>query len=379
MFGFDEIQKFVEVDKEKLAIIEDLQSERVLTLRMPDFHKELMMGMDASDIVCEKMDYYEKMPSKFCPKCGREFYDDENFCPECLVTLKGISDKADIKAIETSPNITFNGKNDYPNILNQDCINIINDFNFNINDFNDVLFSIKSQAFKNLDNLIKDNSIVLDDLDILDKVVLFTKSFVSVEYKSYGETLGYFELNKIYIDDRQRNSLQITTMIHELTHFLMKEIFVGIICKLLDCSKNKHIESVVTYILNYSKLNELIDEYAAHSVEGRFTVFGYQDYSSFIALQGDLDVEHVEIAKTIGNTFSIHIKDLLEGFLDWDARDEIKTLFLDETIEQPKYEQLRFENCSKLSDEGLIKALWVILGEIESADENKIRDLELEF
>ena len=70
---------------------------------------------------------------------------------------------------------------------------------------------------------------------------------------------------------------------------------------------------------------------------------------------------------------------MLEGFLDSDARREIKTQFLKDTIEQPNYEQLSHENCNKLSDEGFIKAIWLILSEIENADEDKIRDIEMEF
>ena len=194
-------------------------------------------------------------------------------------------------------------------------------------------------------------------------MLLFAKAFVSVEYKSYGEDLGYFQFNKIYVDDRQRKSLQITTLIHELSHFLLKEFLVHTTCKILDVNKNRHVEAVIIYILSNSSFNSLIDEYAAHNVEGRFTIFGYQDYSSFTAIQKDLDSEHVDIAKTIGNTFAIYIKELLEGFLDWDLREDIKTQFLKDTIESPDYRQLQLENCNKLSDEGFIKAIWLILSE----------------
>ncbi|MBQ6512545.1 zinc ribbon domain-containing protein [Methanobrevibacter sp.] len=379
MYSIDEIGKFKESDTEKLALIEGLLDERVNHSRIHELHSPVLKKIEFAEKLESLTTCDMAVSSKFCPKCGRSFDEDENFCPDCLVTLKRVSDKPDIKSLDASPDLTFPGKNDYANILNPECFRQIEEFDFSMDDFKSVLFSIKSQAFKNMDGLIKDNSIDLEDLEILDRVMLFAKSFVRVEYKSYGQTLGYFELNKIFIDDRQRDSLQITTLIHELTHFLIKEILVGVICKILDCSKNRHIESVVTYILNYSQVNGLIDEYAAHSVEGRFTVFGYQDYSSFLALQKDMDAEHVDIAKTIGNTFSIYIKDMLEGFLDSDARHEIKTQFLKDTIEQPNYEQLRHENCNKLSDEGFIKAIWLILSEIENADANKIRDIEMEF
>ena len=387
MSGFNELEKYVEPDTEKLKLIEDASDKPSLTLNATPILDEIFQKLGFQDKKLEENDLNEceyapiiiSKKNKFCPKCGREFADDENFCPDCLVTLKEISDETDIKRIKTNPEIVFEGKNDCSNILTQDCFTLIDDFNFTMADFNEILFSIKSQAFQNLDNLIKDHSINLDDIDILDKVILFAKSFVCVDYKSYGETLGYFEVNKIYVDDRQTDSLQITTLIHELAHFLIKEIFIGIICKILDSSKNKHIESVVTYILNYSDLNRLIDEYAAHSVEGRFTVFGYQDYSSFIAIQSNLDEEYVDMAKTIGNTFSIFIKDLLEGFLDWDVRSEIKELFLSQTTEQPNYTHLKFENCNRLSDEGFLKAIWLILSDIENADAKKVRNIELEY
>ena len=257
---------------------------------------------------------------------------------------------------------------------------MINAFDFTIDDFKDVLHSIRAQAFANLDGLIRDNGLDLDEMDVLDKIILFAKSFVNVEYKSYGEELGYFEFDKIYVDDRQRTSLQITTFIHELAHFLIKEILTRTVCEILDCTKNRHVESVVTYILTYSVFNNLIDEYAAHSVEGRFTIFGYQDYSSFIALQSDLDEEHIDMAKTIGNTLSIYIKDMLEGFIDWDLREEIKDQFLADTIEKPNYAQLSFESCSRLNDEGLMKAIWLILSEgFRNADAEVIESYEQQF
>ena len=54
--------------------------------------------------------------------------------------------------------------------------------------------------------------------------MLFAKSFVSVDFKSQGEQLGYFENNTIFIDDRQKDSFKITTLIYELSHFLIHEM-----------------------------------------------------------------------------------------------------------------------------------------------------------
>lgn len=356
----------------------NLSDDGKLAQQQSDAYKESIDYSLSDDEVCAPI--MDIQPLKYCPKCGERFSYDENFCPDCLVTLKRVTDNIDIKSIEFDPNLEYVREKSLDNILSEDNFELVNRFEFTMDDFNNVTHSIKAQAFKNLDYLIKDNAIDLDELDVLDKVILFAKSFVHVEYKSYGGQLGYFEFDRIYVDDRQRNSLQITTLIHELTHFLFNEILTRILCEILDCTKNKHVESVITYILSNSVFNNLIDEYAAHSVEGRFTIFGYQDYSSFLALQDDLDASQIEIAKVIGNTFSIYIKDLLEGFLDWDLRNEIKDQFLEDTIERPNYSQLQYESCNKLTDEGFLKAIWLILTDgFQNADEEVINSYMKEF
>ncbi len=361
MSDYSQLDKYVEPDLEKMALIEDVRPMMKLESSYIEMNDYDFKGNYV------KYDHCLEAPAiksiKICPKCKKRFDAVENFCPDCLVTLKYPQDMDSIKGIEINSKIEFKGSGDSSNILTKDNIELICNFDFTIDDFNDIVHSIKAQGFRNLDNAIKDNSIDLDSLNILDKVLLFAKAFVSVEYKSYGEDLGYFQFNKIYVDDRQRKSLQITTLIHELSHFLLKEFLVHTTCKILDVNKNRHVEAVIIYILSNSSFNSLIDEYAAHNVEGRFTIFGYQDYSSFTAIQKDLDSEHVDIAKTIGNTFAIYIKELLEGFLDWDLREDIKTQFLKDTIESPDYRQLQLENCNKLSDEGFIKAIWLILSE----------------
>ena len=393
MSEYNLLKDFIERDQEKSELMESLKqpilrnanASLISNTTFASEQRKMSLKLRAEEIELSQCDYTEPMmmkaePEKFCPKCGRKFFEEENFCPDCLVILKNITDEVDIKGIDFDPDMEYPKKTVQENILTEDNFNALNAFGFTINDFNRVTFSIKAQAFRNLDYLIREYDLDLDEMDVLDKVILFSKSFVEVEYKSYGGQLGYFEFDRIYVDDRQRNSLQITTLVHELTHFLIKEILTRIVCEILDCTKNMHVESVVTYILSRSVFNNLIDEYAAHSVEGRFTIFGYQDYSSFLALQDELEAEHVDIAKTIGNTFSIYIKELLEGFLDWDVRNEIKDQFLEDTIERPNYSQLQFESCNKLSDEGFMKAIWLILTDgFQNADEEVIAGYAQEY
>ncbi|MBR4448502.1 hypothetical protein [Methanobrevibacter sp.] len=328
-----------------------------------------LSGVDVYDeeISDEEIIFVE---SKYCPECGRKYPKSENVCFECLIHLKDISDDVDVFDIEFSPQFIIEGENDFDSfedLLNKTNLSKINEFDFSIRDFSKIIYRIKSQAFKNFDNLVKTNEIDFDSLDILDKIILFTKSFVNVNYKSFGGQLGYFETGTIFIDDRQTKSLQITTLIHELSHFIIQEILIHIICKILNASRNLFIESLTSFILSYSSFTQLIDEYSAHSVEGRFTIFGYQDYSSYKqiekSLQGEMSTSEIEITKSIGNTFAIYIKKILESLIDKDLREEIKEQFLSDVLDDPDFNALRMENCQKLNNEGFIKAIWLILNE----------------
>lgn len=317
---------------------------------------------DSSDI-----DYAFQEPFvKFCPECGREYPRRENFCLDCLVNLKDIK-HINIKNIDVTPEFNVKKTNkwdSFEEILTNDNLEKMKEFRFAIEDFKQIVKDIKKTAFLRLDKTIKDNEIYLANLSIFDKVLLFTKSFVNVEYKSYGGELGYFEFNRIYVDDRQLQSLQITTLLHELSHFILKEMIAHILCEVLDCMKTSEIESIAVFILSYTPINQLIDEYAAHTVEGRFTLFGYQDYSSYLTIEKTIDApaEEIEMIKTIANSFANYIiKEILESFIDQDLLEDIKSKFRKEILDRPDYRNLALENCSLLNDEGMIHAIRFVV------------------
>jgi hypothetical protein len=266
--------------------------------------------------------------------------------------------------------MSFEGTNEYRSfdeLLCDENLSKVMDFDFTSKEFNRISRKITLYAFRNFDSLIKENEINFDSLAILDKIILIAKSFTDVEFKSYGFQLGYFEKNTVYLDDRQTDSLQITTVIHELSHFLLKQILILVLCRLLDATYNEVMDSLVTYILNSSYFAELIDEYAAHNVEGRFTLFGYQDYSSFdqieFKLKDEIDDDEVEITKSIGNNFSVEIKKILESLIDWDLRKDIKEQFMKDVLDKPNYEALMRENCRLLTQDSFLKAIGLILYE----------------
>lgn len=371
-----DLSKFLKVDTEKETLIQDLifQSDLLqskkntgLVLRSPSFDRYL--EPDAEYMPVYNMG--DELPAtKFCPKCHEKYPEEENVCYDCLVALKPLSDKVAVADIVSKPVFKFEGENslnDFTSIFNESNIQKVMDFDFNKRDLNQIIRNIKRTSLTNLDGMIKENYVDLDDITTLEKVLLFAKSFVNVEYKSYGQQLGYFEFDTITIDDRQSNSLQMTTLIHELAHFILKEIIEGVVCRLLDCDSSRLTDVIATYILSYSNFTQLIDEYSAHCCEGRFTVYGYQDYSSFLdivsRMDGEMSREEIEITKAIGNTFANVVKDILEIYIDRDILGDMKQEFLRYHIEDPNYEMLRLENCEMLTDEGFMKSIWLVVSD----------------
>lgn len=320
------------------------------------------------------------VPQKFCPKCNRPYPQYENFCLKCGVSLKDIK-KKDIPDLDLKPKFIKRGSNkfsDFESLLSTQNLERIREFDFTYNDFDKIIKKIRITAIRRFNKAIKDNEIYLDSQSVLDKILLFSKSFVNVEYKSQGKELGYYEFNTIYIDDRQLDVLQITTLLHELSHFILKEIITQALCIILDCTKTREIESLATYILTYSSANQLIDEYSAHTVEGRFTLFGYQDYSSYLNLEKSIDAgqDEIEMIKIIGNTFASQIKKILESYIDSEVFGEIKDKFKREIRDEPDYKHLSLEICTLLTGEGFIQALKFIILEGFVSSLNDIETLE---
>lgn len=356
--SFEDLSKYAYEDRQKLLLIREVLEASAVSLKCD--------SLDYSDYSVEPEVLYDKIPlSKYCPECGRRYPDRENFCFDCLVSLKDLKE-VNVREIEMDPVFEVaksNNPDSFEEILTDDNLDKITEFDFTYSKLTGILKNIKRIAFTRLDNTIKENEIFLGSLSVLDKITLFAKSFARIEYKSYGYELGYFEFDRIYVDDRQLPGLQITTILHELSHFLIKEILTHIICEILDCTKTPEIEAIAIFILSSSPVNRLIDEYCAHTVEGRFTLFGYQDYSSYLSIEKTIDApeEEIEMIKTIGNSFAALIKDILESFIDDDLLDEIKEQFRNDVLDEPNYENLYLENCRLLNDKGMIQAIKMIL------------------
>ena len=232
-----------------------------------------------------------------------------------------------------------------------------------IEDYTSILDDIKNTSHYVLINMMKKHCIDLRELEIRDKILLFAKSFTNVEYKSVGRLMGSYAFNQIKIDDRLSNPLMITSIIHELSHFILERILKEILMKILDTNDTPLISGFVKILLE-EDLNYLLDEYCAHTVEGRFALFGFQDYSSFNYKLDEISKHYskddIDYALLAANSFAYDIKEILEGFINESLREEIKREFL-YLPDRPDYKPLDLEIESRLEGDDFIEAVALIL------------------
>ncbi len=200
--------------------------------------------------------------------------NEEVFCSAPLFSV------TDITPTYPKDDRYANSLNAPEKLFTDDNIDKIIRCDIKIDDYTSILEDIKNTSQYVLINMMKKHCIDLRELEIRDKILLFAKSFTNVKYKSVGRLMGSYAFNQIKIDDRLSNPLMITSIIHELSHFILERILKEILMKILDTNDTPLISGFVKILLE-EDLNYLLDEYCAHTVEGRFALFGFQDYSSF--------------------------------------------------------------------------------------------------
>ena len=144
----------------------------------------------------------------------------------------------------------------------------------------------------------------------------------------------------------------------------MAEILEQVLSIILNTQKTDAIEAFVCYILANDSFNYLVDEYCAHTVEGRYALLGYQDYGSYTQalkeFKKEYSEDYIEIATGIGNTFACYIKDIMSSFIDENLREEIKGEFL-KINDSSKFSELQYETSEKYEWERFSKAIQLIL------------------
>ena len=274
--------------------------------------------------------------------------------------------------LETNPNDNYNYTGEFTNHLTEfkdiftlENHNKLENIHLTPAQYKNIFTKLQSTSNQILNKSIQENNIDFNSLNILEKILLFTKSFVEVDYKAGGADLGNYAFNKINLDDRLDTANQITTLIHELAHHLLAEIFEQSTMIIFDTDKTNAIESYVGFSLMCADPSILLNEYCAHTVEGRFTPHGYQNYGSFenILQRFDLnkDINLVRMCMMVGNTFCQDILGLMEPFIDYNLREEIKQQFKKDFNYPPNYQGISLEIKDTLSIDQLLDFINFIL------------------
>ena len=213
-----------------------------------------------------------------------------------------------------------------------------------------------------------------------EKILNLSRIFTPCKAKSRGYEWGYnFLGNCIYYDDRLDDSIQIATVIHELAHYFIFTIFESLLCDIFKVETSPTLQSFVWYFLTLPEF-KIMNEYCAHTVEGRFVPYGYQNYGSFNALieSTDLDDDSLETMVKLGNSFANEIIVYLENYIGNQLREEIKLQYKKDS-KSPKNDSVFIETdgCFSLSVKNslMLKFLHEIF--IESSGIEARKELEL--
>lgn len=307
----------------------------------------------------------------FCSKCGYENSDDNNNCENCGEFLIR-KEFFNVKSYENFEDI-FKGNN-YEKLDE-----------ITLEGYNTVIRNIARMGHYHLKEYYKNTDINKRQMSTLNKIKTITQAYSKISYKSSGAELGSYSYNSIQVDDRLDKASQISTLLHELSHHLYSEIFEQLLMYVWGCGKSDAIEALAWFTLIGSPLTQLSNEYCAHTCEGRFVPHGYQNYGSFNNIlvnefDPEKDQKAVNIGLVMGNTMAQDILFILEDFIDYDLREEIKEQFKKDFKYPPKYDQIMLETNAVMSPEDKIESIISILkGGYTAAKDRKMREILNEF
>lgn len=270
------------------------------------------------------------MTEIYCSKCGEKNSPTKDYCIKCGSILRKLDN------FKVGDKITS-----FEDMFTQKHKEQLNEIPLTNEIYELILNNIYETGKKSLKN---------KGSTALEKVADVVEAYAKWSYKSKGGELGFYSANNIKLDDRLNDSVQIATLIHELSHHLLAEIHEQILMYFWEVEKTYEIEVFVQYILASGTVH-LMNEYCAHTVEGRFIPHGYQNYGSFNSIleeqKDELDHDTVVISLVLGNTIAEDIIHLLEHFIDEDLRREIKQQYNKDQL-PPSYSQIGMETTDMM-------------------------------
>ncbi|MBR2664900.1 zinc ribbon domain-containing protein [Methanobrevibacter sp.] len=316
---------------------------------------------------------------KTCDVCGTRNFKENNYCTHCgnkLIMEHICPVCGEINSDVATHCVKCN------NQLNPISID---DFDILFNDFNQNLLANANVDDSEYLELLSNIFVRADYIDIWgettkNKILNLANIFTECKPKSRGYERGFIFLGTcIYYEDRLADSVQIATIIHELAHYFLFNIIESLLCDILKVKPSSVIQSFVWYFLMFPEF-KIMSEYCAHTVEGRFIPYGYQNYGSFNSLVENcgFDEESLQTMIKLGNSFANEIIVYLEKYIDDDLRNEIKLQYRKD-LTPPTNESILSEtdDCFSitLKNKLLISMLGDVLKEV-SNDKGARKELE---
>jgi hypothetical protein len=286
-----------------------------------------------------------------CPVCGQSNSDFATHCVKCKSQINPLS---------------------------------IEDFDILFSEFNQNLLLDASISNEEYNQILKNIFAKADYIDvwgdtIKNKILNFAGIFTECKPKSRGYERGFIIFcNGIYYDDRLDDSVQIATIIHELGHFLLFTIIESVLCHVFKVKPSSTLQSFVWYFITLPEF-KIMNEYCAHTVEGRFIPYGYQNYGSFNVLVEDMDVDDASLESMIklGNSFANEIIIYLEKYIDEELRNEIKIQYrkdLTPPTNESIFKETDISFPLDFKNNLLLRMLYDVLKEV--SDSEDIKELE---
>ncbi|MBE6507982.1 MAG: zinc-ribbon domain-containing protein [Methanobrevibacter sp.] len=287
--------------------------------------------------LCDICGTYNLKENNYCIHCGNRMIT-VHFCPHC----NEINSDYATYCIKCGKQINPISIDDFDDLFTEYNQNLLLNATISNEEYNKLLQEVflRAEYFDMRGDTIKD------------KILNFASIFTHCYPKSRGYERGFIFLgNSIHYDDRLDDSVQIATIIHELAHYLLFNIIELWLCKIFDVETSSTLQSFVWYFLTLPEF-EIMNEYCAHTVEGRFIPYGYQNYGSFKILveNAKMDEESIYTMKKYGNTFANELVVYLEKYIDEDLREEIKVQYKID-LKDPNYDSIFIEtdDCFPLS------------------------------
>lgn len=254
------------------------------------------------------------------------------------------------KIYSESSNFNFNPVNEV------DLLTIVDSRNIDLFKERKISSNVYNRLIENFTNEMLKSFTFSDEDDIYEKIRTLASFFAKIQYKSVGEMDGLYSFNVISIDERRNKSVQISTFIHELAHHLLSEIFELSLMYIFDSAKTDDIEAFVYYVLSFNDQYLLMNEYCAHTVENHFMPKMHKNFGSFFKvlekfdLDSSEDIEKINYAAKLGNTFAQDVISMLNKFFDDKLEKEIKKQYIEDTDIFYKYTSNRFKTDDILDE-----------------------------